>query len=123
MIGGVIVIAIAESVLRAFTPLAQLCPRHVVPAEQWRGGIGGRRALHDPHQAIGVVVGERLEQYGIDDAEHRGGGADAKGQRDHRRSGEAGASRQATNRVPMHRWPDHQGTSWACYFYNIQPLF
>ena len=46
--------------------------------QQWRRGIGGRCAFYDPHQAIGVVVGERLEQHGIDDAEHRGGGADAK---------------------------------------------
>ena len=36
--------------------------------------------LDDTHQAIGVVVGQRLKQDGIDDAEHRRGGSDAKGQ-------------------------------------------
>ena len=35
------------------------------------------------HQASGIVVGKRMQQRGVDNAEHRGAGADSKRQAQH----------------------------------------
>ena len=79
--------------------LALVPPVHV-------DGKGGRRArhlgLHVEHhdEPVGVGEGQRLEQHGVDRAEHRGVGADAKGQGEGRRGREAGVLDQGANAEP-----------------------
>ncbi len=94
---------------RAIHSLRVAQPRKVegckaVPGESGEGAtlplevqkIGGRwidvvsmlvkRVEYD--DAFGVGIGQRTQQGGVDDAEDRGVGADAEGQRQHRNSGE-----------------------------------
>jgi hypothetical protein len=49
------------------------------------GSVGrpSRREQHQLNDPIGVGVGQRLEQYGVDDAEYGGACADPEGQRQH----------------------------------------
>src|SRR5678816_2165234 len=47
--------------------------------------------LADADDAIGLAVGERLEQHAVDGGEDRGVGADAERKREHRGQSEAGA--------------------------------
>jgi hypothetical protein len=46
--------------------------------------------VHDPHERVGVRVGQRVDQDPVHDAEDRGRGADAEREREDRGSGEAG---------------------------------
>ncbi len=43
--------------------------------------VGRRRRLLDEHQPIAVLVGQRLEQHAVDDAEDGGVGADPEAER------------------------------------------
>ncbi len=51
------------------------------------------------HDAICVGVGEGMEQHGVDEREHRRGGADAEGEREHGDGGEAGIAAQCAEAV------------------------
>ena len=63
------------------------------------GEIGGgaviracpvRREMLQAHQPFGLVKRQRLQQHAVDDAEDRGGGADAERQRQDRGAAKAG---------------------------------
>ena len=59
-------------------------------------GADARRALTDVDQAIFVAIDERAEEHAADDAEDRGVGADAEGERHHDGGGQAlGAQKSA----------------------------
>jgi hypothetical protein len=60
----------------ASLPLDEIPRRRGVPGETGRGGV-----LPDHDYAIGVGIGERTEQYGVDGGEDGGVGADAEGER------------------------------------------
>src|SRR5215472_12340460 len=76
--------------------LAELA-RHIAPASTWL------RTLHvmnvDDHNPICIAIGERIQQNVVDDAENRGGGADAERQRDNSERGEPGLITQAARRI------------------------
>jgi hypothetical protein len=55
--------------------------------------------LPNRNDAIGLVIGQRFEQHGADDAEDCGRGTDAERQRDERGSGEAGRPPQYAKAV------------------------
>ena len=59
-----------------------------------------RRRLAEPHQAVGIAVGQRLEENAVDDAEDGGVGADPERQRDHRDGREARVPGQHAQAVP-----------------------
>src|SRR5678816_2165233 len=54
-------------------------------------GIPAAPRLADADDAIGLAVGERLDQHAVDGGEDRGVGADAERKREHRGQSEAGA--------------------------------
>jgi hypothetical protein len=51
------------------------------------------------HDAVRVGVGEGVEQHGVDEREHCGGGADAEGERENGDGGEAGIAAQSAEAV------------------------
>ncbi len=55
--------------------------------------------MPDPHELVRVRIWQRLDQHRVDDAEDRGGRADAERERQHRSKRECGPSRQAAQRV------------------------
>ncbi len=65
---------------------------HVLAAEP----IG---RLAEVHQAVAVAMGQRLEQHAADDAEDRGGGADAEREGDHDDGGEPGIPAEGAEAV------------------------
>jgi hypothetical protein len=77
VIGGVIENAISDNVLLSLRHAVNSVPDSRFGAEaarwDWRG-----RPFDDPHQPIGILVGQRLQQHGVDHAEHRRRGADAE---------------------------------------------
>jgi len=54
----------------------------------------------DRDHAIGVAVGEWIEQHVLDDAEDGRGGADAEREREYRQRGEGGLAAQRAQPVP-----------------------
>ena len=44
------------------------------------GAVAVRRGVHELHDAVGLGIGERLEQDGVDDGKDGGVGSDAEGE-------------------------------------------
>ena len=70
------------------------------------------RALPDVDQAILVAVDERPQQHAADDAEDRGVGADAQGQRDDDRDGQALDSGER----PQRKAEVRSGSSYSSHY-------
>ena len=51
------------------------------------------------HDAVGVGVGKRVQQNGVDEGEHRGGSADAEREGEHRDGGEARVAEEGAKAV------------------------
>ncbi len=60
---------------------------------------GQRRRLLDHHQPVAVLIGQRLQQHAVDDAEDGGVGADAEAERQHRQQRVAGMAQQRPRAV------------------------
>jgi hypothetical protein len=71
-----------------------LCGREPVLADPEAG-----RSIPQDHQAIGVWVRQRMQQQGAGDAEDGRVGADAQGEREHRREHESGIPPESAERV------------------------
>ena len=69
------------------------------PTRPERLRVTARAGIPEKHQTIGLGKRQRLEQGRVDDAENRGVGADAKGQRQNRHEREPGRSTQSSDRV------------------------
>jgi hypothetical protein len=85
-----------------------------LPVEEVQRGDAVARApgrlLHDPDDAIGVGIGEWLQQHRIDEAEDGGIGADADGQCQDRDGRKSWALPQCTNRVTKLLQPQRHET-------------
>ncbi len=60
------------------------------------GEIGGLVGGREPHQSIGLVIGQRPQEHGVDDAEERDVGANAERETDHGDEGEPRRLEQLT---------------------------
>jgi hypothetical protein len=58
------------------------------------------RSPHELHDTVGLRIGQRLQENGMDDAENRGVGTDAKRKREQRRNGERRRSAERPDRIP-----------------------
>ena len=75
--------------------------KRVVRARMARTGeryAAARRTLAHPHDALGMIVGQGLEQDAVDEAEDGGVAADPDGERGERDDGEAAALEQRATR-------------------------
>ena len=66
----------------ARAPFGHLGPAHPVRRGSGLPAVRGAARSTIAYQSIGVLVRQRLEEHGIDDAEDGGGGANAEAQRD-----------------------------------------
>ena len=75
----------------------------LLPVEKVQRGdavaLAARRLLEHAHDAVGVRVGERLQQQSVDEAEDGGVGADAERERQQRHDGESRTPRQGSHRI------------------------
>ena len=75
-----------------------LPPRHVL-GDRIRIADTGVKLAPELHDPVGLRIGQRLEEHGVDHREDRGVGADAEGQRRQRNGGERGVPTHRTQRV------------------------
>ena len=73
--------------------LRELRVRHA-----YAGGAGLAVQAGDKKELLGILIGKRLEEDGVDDAENGGIGADAEGQREDGYESEAGILLQHAER-------------------------
>ena len=84
--------------------------------------VGIRQARDD--EAVGIAIGQRLQQHGVDHAEDGGGGADAECERQGRRQREGAVAQQGPERVSkvVHGWSSGRSESRIERVHTAKPL-